>query len=126
MDGWMCATAAGAATGAIFRGSAATMEGKNVPGVICLVLSGWVNPLVGMYLVLCLWPRLARIRIAIAVGVLICLTATWVFLAIARMEPMIGHYLWAVGTLMILAGAVTGRQQKKDTEAPATGRTAAP
>lgn len=109
MDGWMCATFAGAATGAIFHVSAATLEEKNVPGMIFLILSGWVNPFVMMYLVLCIWPQLVRIRRTIGVAVLVCMAATWVFLAIAQMRPLIGHFVWVGGMLMILAGEVTRR-----------------
>jgi hypothetical protein len=125
MDGWMCAYFAGAATGGILRNGPA-WEGINVPGMMYLILSGWVNPLVGMYLVLCLWPRLVRIRVAMAVAVLLCLSATWAFLAIAKMEPLIGHYLWAGGTLMILAGELTGLQSKKDAGELAAGGPVAP
>jgi hypothetical protein len=112
--GWMCALVAASATGGIFRISAAAAQGQNAFGIVCLILSGWVNPLVVFYLVFSIWPSLVRIRRVLAVAILVCFAATWVFLFKAPMIPLFGHFLWVAGALIILAGEVLGRAPTKD------------
>lgn len=109
MTGWMCAAVALAATGAIFHTAAAATEGKDLPGIICVILSGWVNPLMLLYLLFSIWQKFVRIRRALAVAILICFAATWFFFFKAPMIPLIGHFMWVAGALMILAGEVARR-----------------
>lgn len=114
MDGWMCALVAASATGGIFHASAARIQSKDMLGIVCLILSGWVNPLVLFYLVASIWRRLATIRCVLGAAVLVCLIATWVFLFKAPMIPLVGHYLWAAGVLLILSGEFLGRTRAQD------------
>ena len=65
-------------------------------------LSGCINPLIVMYLLLNLTSRFATVRKAISVAVLLCMVSTWVFFAVAHFVPLIGHLLWIVGALLIL------------------------
>lgn len=70
------------------------------------ILSGWINPLVLIYLVLLVrgnyvWPR--RIVALVIVAFMI---ATWIYFAVDSLVPLIGHVLWIAGALMILAGEV--------------------
>ena len=104
MSGWMCATVAISASAGILH--AGTMQGKDILGMICLILSGWVNPLVLLYLFFCIWRKFVRTRRVLAVAILICFVATWIFFVKAPMVPLIGHFLWVAGGLMILAGEV--------------------
>lgn len=112
--GWMCALVAASATGGIFRAPGAGIQGKDVLGIVCLTLSGWVNPLVLFYLVASIWRRLATIRCVLGAAVLVCLIATWVFLFKAPMIPLVGHYVWAAGVLLILSGEYFGRIRAQD------------
>jgi hypothetical protein len=73
------------------------------------VLSGWINPLILLYLVLLIWPKLVWPRRIVAAAVVAFMFATWIYFAIAPLVPLIGHVLWIVGALMILAGEVFGR-----------------
>jgi hypothetical protein len=114
MLGWMCALVASSATGGIFRASASTIQGKDVLGIVCLILSGWVNPLVVFYLVASIWRQLVTIRRVLGAAVLLCLIASWVFLYKAPMIPLIGHYLWAAGALLILSGEFFRRDREHD------------
>ena len=116
MLGWMCALVAASATGGVFHISAATAQGQDAFGIICLILSGWVNPLVFFYLVFSIWLSLVRIHRGLAVAILVCLAATWVFLLKAPMIPLIGHYLWVAGVLIILTVEVLGRAPAKDSK----------
>ena len=73
------------------------------------VLSGWINPLILLYLVLPIWPYLSWPRRIVAAAVVAFMFATCIYFAIAPLVPLIGHVLWIVGALMILAGEVFGR-----------------
>jgi uncharacterized membrane protein len=106
MTGWMCATVAGSASAGILHLFGPGAQGKETAGVICLILSGWVNPLVLLYLLSCISQKFVRIRRVLAVAILICFAATWFFLFKVPMTPLIGHFLWVAGALMILAGEV--------------------
>jgi hypothetical protein len=108
MSGWMCATVAISASAGILHLTSGTMQGKDILGMLCLILSGWVNPLVVLYLFFCIWRRFVRIRRVLAVAILICFVATWIFFVKAPMVPLIGHFLWVAGALMILFGEVAG------------------
>ena len=124
LTGWMCATVSAGVTAGLFHASASAWQGKDAGGVISLILSGWVNPLVVIYLVFTIWRRLVVMRRILAVAVLVCVAATWVFFAIASktdspMHPLIGHYVWIAGILVMLSpGAVamfTGRTDAQRT-----------
>jgi hypothetical protein len=80
--------------------------GFDAMGTICLVLSGWVNPLAVVYLLFTLGSRYLNVRRILAVSLLICLIATWIFLAKAPMVPLVGHYLWVAGLLLIISPEV--------------------
>jgi hypothetical protein len=108
MSGWICATAAISASAGIPHLVSGAMQGKDLPGACCLILSGWVNPLVLLFLFFCIWRKFVRIRRVLAAAILICFVATWVFFVKAPMVPLIGHFLWVAGALMILFGEVAG------------------
>jgi hypothetical protein len=50
------------------------------------------------------------------VAILICFAATWVFFVKAPMVPLIGHFVWVAGGLMILFGEVAGPVPTKRTK----------
>jgi hypothetical protein len=116
MSGWMCATVAISASAGILHLASGTTQGKDLPGILCLILSGWVNPLVLLYLFFCIWRKFVRIRRVLAVAILICFAATWVFFVKAPMVPLIGHFVWVAGGLMILFGEVAGPVPTKRTK----------
>jgi hypothetical protein len=68
-------------------------------------ISGLLNPLIVLYLVCSLIPRLrGLVRRLFAGLVLVCMIATWIFFGLAHLSPRIGHILWIVGALLILCG----------------------
>lgn len=111
--GWVCALMAGAATAGIFHPDAA-WHSKDAVSSFCLILSGWVNPLIVIYLLFCLWRKFVLTRRILAAMVLVCFVATWIFIAKAPMVPLIGHFLWVAGALMILAGEVLSRPARSN------------
>ena len=68
------------------------------------ILSGWINPLMLLYVAFVFSPRLRRARRAIAVLVALFLIGTWTYFALAALAPLIGHFLWVAGIVLIMAG----------------------
>ena len=87
--GWSCALFAAASTGTILHWST-TQSTKETVGSI--------------------WRRMVVIRRVFAVAIVLCYVATWVFFAQAPMVPLVGHYLWVLGGLLILAGELVGQR----------------
>jgi len=75
------------------------------------ILSGWINPLLLLYLVFLLFPRFFWPRRIVAVAILAFMAGTWVFFDLYPMVPLVGHVLWIAGILLILAGEAAGRQK---------------
>jgi hypothetical protein len=73
------------------------------------ILSGWINPLILIYLVLLIGRRLVWPRRIVAGAVVAFMFATWIYFALVPLVPLIGHVMWIVGALMILAGEVVRR-----------------
>jgi hypothetical protein len=72
------------------------------------VMSGLINELIFIYLVFS-FTQFKKVCRPLAVAVLVCMAATWAFFAIANLVPLIGHFMWIVGALMIVAGDLAGR-----------------
>lgn len=70
------------------------------------VLSGWINPLILIYLASLANPRLVWPRRIAAALVIAFMFATWIYFALAPLVPLVGHVLWIAGALLILAGEV--------------------
>jgi len=102
--GWGCAVVAlSASAGIAHLFAAGAWQDKESLGALCLVLSGWINPLVILYLLFSIWKRLVVVRRTIAGVILVCIVATWVFFAKAPMYPLVGHFLWIGGILIVLS-----------------------
>ena len=76
------------------------------------VLSGWINPLLMLYLVLLLFPKLFWPRRIVAGAIVAFIAGTWVLFAIIPLVPLIGHVLWIAGILLILAGEAMRRAER--------------
>jgi hypothetical protein len=68
------------------------------------VFSGWINPLILLYLIFLAFPKLFWPRRILA-GIILCfIAATWILFYRIHLQPLVGHYLWIAGILLILAG----------------------
>jgi hypothetical protein len=68
-----------------------------------LVVTGiLINPLVLTFLTLSVRERLPRMRVLIAVLLLLCIPSAWVEFLIMDIKPMAGFYAWVSGALLIL------------------------
>src|ERR1017187_1210646 len=59
-----------------------------------------------LYLVLLIGRNLVWPRRIVATAVVAFMVATWIYFALMPLVPLVGHVLWIVGALMILAGEV--------------------
>jgi hypothetical protein len=75
------------------------------------ILSGWINPLLLLYLVFLPFTVLRWPRRVVGGIILLFIAATWIFFHLHPMVPLLGHVLWIAGILLILAGEL--RSQKK-------------
>ncbi len=73
------------------------------------ILSGWINPLMLLYVASLFSRRLSLFRHIVAVLVVLFILGTWVYFYLEPLAPLIGHVLWIVGILLILAGEVLGK-----------------
>jgi hypothetical protein len=81
----------------------------------CLaIMSGWINPLLLLYLVFLIWRGMVWPRRVVAGVIVAFMFATWIYFYLASLVPLIGHYMWIVGILMILAGEVYGCERTAD------------
>ena len=95
------------------------VEGK-VPGWVCawfalihgvsgeplsllLMAAGLVNPLIVLYAALRAFGRAVTFHRRLAVSAVVCLAASWIFLAFTHAAILIGHAAWVAGILMIVA-----------------------
>jgi hypothetical protein len=84
-------------------------------GQFLIVLSGWVNPLLLLYLLSTSWKKVARIRGPLALATLLFLGVACIVVAGNRtfmgfpwslgfpLTPLVGHYFWVAGILLILS-----------------------
>ena len=100
--GWECAKIA---TTAMFQKDTYESAG------FLAVMSGWINPMILLYLGFSFASKFARARRILAVAVLVCMLTTWIFFAVEHLVPMIGHFMWIAGALTILIGEVAAREK---------------
>jgi hypothetical protein len=75
------------------------------------VLSGWINPLLTLYLLFLVTRHLRVPRLAIATIIFLLMIGTWVYFYLFPLVPLVGHFLWIAGILMVLAGEFAPRRQ---------------
>jgi hypothetical protein len=75
------------------------------------VLSGWINPLLLVYLIFLVSPKLRWPRRILAGIIVVFIVGTRVYFSLAHLVPLIGHDLWIAGILMILAGESMGKER---------------
>jgi len=70
------------------------------------ILSGWINPLLFLYVASLFSRKLRLFRRIVAVVIVLFIVGTWVYFYLVPLIPVIGHVLWIVGILLVLAGEV--------------------
>jgi hypothetical protein len=99
--GWECAKIALSAT---FQLDTYTSSG------FLVAMSGWINPMVLACLAFSLAHKFPRARRILAIAILICMVATWIYFATEHLVPMIGHWMWIAGALLMLAAELATPQ----------------
>jgi len=98
--GWECARATFLAATGLFQKSDPDLPRYQI---VLITLSGLINPLILLALSLSFAPQYGRVRRILAVAVLVCMACSWTLFALMGLQPLIGHFLWIAGALMILA-----------------------
>jgi len=73
------------------------------------ILSGWINPLMLLFVASLFSRKLRSFRRAIAAVVALFIVGTWVYFYLEPLVPLVGHVLWIAGIVLIVAGEVAGR-----------------
>jgi len=76
---------------------------------ILAIFSGWINPLMLLYIACQFSVKLRWVRRVLAGLIVVFILCTWVFFYLAPMVPLIGHWMWIAGILMILAGELKSK-----------------
>jgi hypothetical protein len=97
--GYKCAMLALSETASLFG---KTVSGRPPLPAYMLAISGWLNPLIVIDLALSFWrgALLAR-RIVLGLAI-VCMAAAWTFFVEETLAPLIGHFLWVAGALLIV------------------------
>jgi hypothetical protein len=75
----------------------------------CLaILSGWINPLIALYLIFLLVPKFVWPRRVAASLIALFIAGTWIYFYLVPLVPLLGHVLWIAGILLLLVGEVFG------------------
>lgn len=78
------------------------------------ILSGWINPLMLLFVASLFSRRLRLFRRIVAATVTLFLVGTWVYFYLEPLAPLVGHVFWVAGILLILAGEVLGGRTARD------------
>jgi hypothetical protein len=82
------------------------------------ILSGWINPLMILYVAFLFSRKLRYARRVIAGLVILYMAGTWVYFYLTPLVPLIGHVLWILGILMILAPETVSARQAPQAAVP--------
>ncbi len=85
---------------------------------ILFTLDGWVNPLVVAYLILLMFSGFRRTRRVLTWAIMVCMFDCWIVIGMG-LVPLIGHFLWAGGTLLILSPELLAFLKEYKTREPA-------
>jgi hypothetical protein len=118
LPGWKCASIALTETVGLFGKSVAWPPALPV---LLVIFSGWINPLIVLVLLSSFVSKLRVVRRILGVLILLCMAATWAFFSMQKVTPLIGHFLWIGGALLILAPDAIGGERTR----PAAGAEAA-
>jgi hypothetical protein len=97
--GWKCASVALTETVGLFGKSVAWPPALPI---LLVVFSGWINPLVVLVILSSFFSKLRILRRILGILILLCMVATWWFFALQKVTPLVGHWLWIAGALLIL------------------------
>lgn len=81
------------------------------------ILSGWINPLLVLYLIFLLIPIFRWPRRIVAGMIVAFIFGTWILFALYPLVPLVGHVLWIAGILLVLAGEVVAGKRAETASA---------
>jgi len=69
---------------------------------LAILLSGWINPIFLIAMILLLWKRTRRLGAFLRIVVLIILPSCWIVFSSERIRPRAGYFLWTIAIVMAL------------------------
>jgi len=83
------------------------------PFQFMVAMSGLINPLVLLTLLASPVRALRILRLVFGGAIAICMVATWVLFAQQHIAPLIGHFMWIAGALLIVIPDLLPRGQRQ-------------
>lgn len=71
--------------------------------LLLLSLSGFLNLAVVAHFSSIFFQKARPLRTALTIAIPACMLATWIYFALEDLAPVLGHYLWIAGALLIVA-----------------------
>ncbi len=100
-EGWQCALLTLGSAVHPFEGLSANVRAQDFVAGIPFILDGWVNPLMAAYLIMLMFRGFPRTRRVLTFAILVCVVNCWIVIGMG-LVPLIGHFLWVGGILLIL------------------------
>jgi hypothetical protein len=99
LSGWKCATIASTQSITLFVKPG---HGQHQFFEYLVAFSGWINPLVVLVILASPLRLLLTLRRIFAVIIVLCMAGTWALFAQQHIAPLIGHFLWIAGALLVI------------------------
>lgn len=99
LSGWKCATIATTESMTLFGKPGA---GQHQFIEYLAAFSGWINPLIVLVILASPVRVLLMVRRIFAVIIVLCMAGTWVLFSQQHIVPLIGHFLWIAGALLVI------------------------
>jgi hypothetical protein len=74
------------------------------------ILSGWINPLMLIYVACLFSQKLRPVRVVAAALIGLFFIGTWIYFKLFPLVPLVGHVLWFAGALMIVSSDFAPRR----------------
>jgi len=68
---------------------------------VLAVISGFINPFAVISLLLSLTNRMGGLKMVLFLATLLCMAATWIFFVRLHITPLVGHFFWIAGALIL-------------------------
>jgi hypothetical protein len=99
LSGWKCATIATTESMTLFLKPG---NGQHQFIEYLAAFSGWINPLIALVILASPVRALLTVRRIFAVIIVLCMAGTWALFSQQHIVPLIGHFLWIAGALLVI------------------------
>jgi hypothetical protein len=104
--GWKCASIAFSAPFSFLHGQSFDLD------IVLVSISGLLNAFLFIYVLLSFFKRLKLVRWVFIGLIFISMLSTWDFFARKHCTPLMGHFLWIAGAVIIILPEFFGSKQE--------------